>query len=147
MNEPLDPLEAELAALRPSEPSLGLRERIAEQLSARTAIRSRQFWSGAAAVALTAALTLAVMLLPRGGGRIAQPEPPGAVPGLPLAAAFDDALPTAWSFRRALSRSANDLDGMLDRHAGSSPESTHEAGQFRFFNSSDTEIHNLLGEL
>jgi hypothetical protein len=35
---------------------------------------------------------------------------------LPVAAAFDDALPTVWTYRRALARPPHELDALFDKH-------------------------------
>ena len=147
MNEPLDPLEAELTALRPPEPSPRLRERIATQLSAQPVARPRILIGFAMAGALAATILVAAILVPWGLRRVVKQQPTDNSPEWPLAAASDSALPSVWSFHRALSGSADDLDLLLDKHAGLSTNSSRDSAQFRVFNPSDTEIHNLLGEL
>ena len=54
MNEPLDPLEAELSALTPCEASPGLRLRIAGRLAEATPARPRRMWRAALGVGLAA---------------------------------------------------------------------------------------------
>src|SRR5437762_1575856 len=68
MNEPFDPLEAELAALQPYAPSPELKQRIANQLAthpvARQPGRKTYFmWTGAIAGGLIAASIVVVVLL------------------------------------------------------------------------------------
>lgn len=110
-----DPLEAELAAMRPHEPSLGLQQRIAERLTESPPSRARWLRGVALAAALAAACLAVVILLRRGPvgptGRTTVPVPaPHAV--------LDDSLPTLQVYRRALDGSPEQLDALLDRHAG-----------------------------
>ena len=147
MNESTDPLEAELAALRPQEPSPELRERIHEQLTVPSAARPRMRVWLAMAAAMAAAVLAVAVLLPRRSGRIANQENNGGAAELPLGLAFDASRPTVWAFRSAVSGSANDLDSLLDKQTGSSHSTDDRTVPFRVFTPTDTEIRNLLGEL
>ena len=131
MNTENDPLEAELAALRPCEPSPKLHERIAERLAADSApphprplphngrgVRRGWRWiAGLAAGVIAAGIAVAV-LLPRGSDRPPVAEPPVEAPQPLVASAFDKALPTLWQYHSTLGRSPNELDALLDQHAG-----------------------------
>ena len=80
MNEPLDPLEAELKALRPLEVSSAMRGRVGESLadspSLRVAKRWRQVRRLVLAGALAAACLMTVVVVVRwGGGRGVEPPP------------------------------------------------------------------------
>jgi hypothetical protein len=104
-----DPLEAELEALTPREPSPELRRRVSERLAVTPAAR-RQLWRSEAVLALAAAVLAAIGLsLPRPAVNVRPPDPPAVVradPGPSLAA-----------YERALARSPEALDALLDRHA------------------------------
>lgn len=115
-------LESELAALRPHEPSPQLGQRIADELNSNAPAQarwrsSRAWWSGAMAGGLIAACLAAGLLLGPAPGRNQELAPPLAPLQLPVAVAFDDALPTVWTYNRALSRSARDFESVLDKHA------------------------------
>jgi hypothetical protein len=152
-----DPLERELAALRPIEPSPQLRARLAQQLDeeARPASRAQPLrgmaWLAAAGGALAA--SVAIYALFRGAdGPPTAPAPIDFRTESTTAAAFDAALPSLWSYRRALDRSADDVDALLDRHARDSAEQTpasQRAGvaAMSVFARSDSQLETLLGEL
>jgi hypothetical protein len=122
MNDPFDRLEAELSTLKPHDASPELKQRIANELETDVLVsaKSRErriWWSGAMAGGLVAAcLAIGLLLRPAPVGK---PETESPLPPLqvPVAAAFDDALPTVWTYRRALTRSPQELDALLDRHA------------------------------
>jgi hypothetical protein len=139
MSELFDPFEAELAALKPEQPSPRLQERITDQLQDKSkAIPSgwllfasqvkahrtvvRTFAAGLAACALVAFVL-------RYQDRPTIAESPAETPQPLLATAFDDALPTVWAYQRALSRSPADLEALLSKHASlaahSAPTPTH----------------------
>ncbi|HZL90665.1 MAG TPA: hypothetical protein VFB96_20015 [Pirellulaceae bacterium] len=127
MNNEFDPLEAELGALRPVEPSGELAERIGKRLHAERSSVPRKrangtrsvpttyYWFALAAVA--AALLVAVAIW-RGRERTPEVEMPLASP--PPLLAFDDALPSVWTYRSALASPAA-LDQLLDKHARLAP--------------------------
>jgi hypothetical protein len=126
MNDEIDQLEAELAALVPLPPSPELKQRLEIALTTELATRKRPGnrprakWIAAAAGGLIAASVAAGLLLfapPR------QQPPDASLPPLemPIAAAFDDAAPTLWTYRRALARSPDEVETLLDDHAASWP--------------------------
>jgi hypothetical protein len=145
MSETPDPLEAELAALRPHEVSPGLRRGVAERLADVPPPKLRWLWWLALAGGLAAAC-LAAILLWWGGGRRLQPEqvvrptPPGP------AVAVEDSGPTLLAYERALARSPEDLDALLDKDAGVAPEPNPELVRIGAFTRSDAALHALLGE-
>jgi hypothetical protein len=150
-----DPLESELRALSPHEPSPELRERIAERLAAEAMpARSRwrprwhcAAWGGALAAGVVAACVMAAILLRREADPVAKVEVPAEVQQPLIDSAFDDALPSLWTYRRALARSAEELDALLDKHAGLARESNSQLDQVRAFARFDAEPYALPGEL
>jgi hypothetical protein len=112
-----DPLESDLRAFSPVEPSRGLADRITGELSdyGRTApMRFRYFAAvGAAAACVTlAAVTWRVMNRPVNPTPVVITVPP------PAPADRDGTdRPALAIYRRALSRSPAALDDLLDRHA------------------------------
>jgi len=150
MNEH-DPLEAELAALKPHEPAPQLRERIADHLSHQDYVPARwrwsqAWWSGALTGGLVAAcLAAGVLLLRPALNKNQEIESPPSAGQLPLAAAFDDALPTVWTYQRAMSRSPRDVETLLDKHAAVAPSTARFAPRHLFI---DSDVQLLLqGEL
>jgi hypothetical protein len=122
MNEPFDRLEAELAGLQPLNPSPNLRQQIASELETETApLLSSQLarWTPPFALLVAACLLIALVLRPS-----TQVNPPNFLPA-PLqpylSNAFDDALPSVWSYRRALLESPLAAETLLDRHAALAP--------------------------
>ena len=134
MNPFRDPLEEELAALRPREPSPDLEQAIAERLSPavvdgaasrppllsnkkRGEKKSWRWVLGLAAGAVAGGIAVAV-LLPRGGDRPPAGEPLDKAPQPLVTSAFDAALPAVWQYHSALVRSPSEIDALLDEHAG-----------------------------
>jgi len=127
MSEHFEELEAELAALKPQQPSPRLQQRIADQLKGKpqaTAsgslllvrkITARRIVRLAVAAGLAACALAAFVLGHRSQKNVA--EFPAETPRLPVASAFDEALPTVWTYQRALSHSAGELEALLDKHA------------------------------
>ena len=154
MNEQFDPLEAELRALAPREPSAELKERIANRLAPLVAIRSARLWItkritvrlALAGGMIAAGLTIAI-LLRQGSDRIADAEPLDLPYRPPVATAFDDALPTVWTYRRALGRSPQELDALLDRHATLNPPTSPELARIHAFTHFDNQPQPFPGEL
>ena len=117
----IDPLEAELAAMRPAEPSpeldAAVRRRLAEQAWWRPAVP----WIGplAAAAVCAAVVTIALRnrtpdLLPPVSARVA------VAPSTGPAAGADRDRPALANYRGAADLSASDLDDLLNRHAARS---------------------------
>ena len=107
MNEPFDPLEAELAALEPRRPSAEMAQRIAERVerdasgkAAASPRLARRILTAITSGTVAASLLLALFL------RRERHDPPVAPPDRlqpPLTAAFDPSLPSVWTYHRAVS--------------------------------------------
>jgi len=151
MTEPLDPLESELAALQPLQPSAELQDRIEEKLKVRANSRRQQLLIGVLALtgclAATAAAVVFRVYLPPGGPHPFENKHSEEATDFSLAAALDPAQPSLWSFHRALAGPERDLDALLDKQAGLSARSDSQPTPFRVLRSSDAEINHLLGEL
>ena len=146
MNEPRDPLELELAALRPHEISPELQSRIARRLANESPAISP--WRRIALAGGLAAAGVAAVLLWWTSGRSVepdkiaiQPQPPAQ----PLNSA--DQGPTVLAYRRALSQSPEALDALLDKHAALALPRNSEAEPFYAFTRSEVELRALKGEL
>ena len=141
MSEAPDPLEAELSALRPHEVSPGLRRGIAQRLA--EAPRARRRWLGWLALAGgLAAACLAAVLFWWGNGRRVASRP---IVVRPRPALVEDAEPTLLAYERALDRSLEELDALLDKHAGGTPQPAPELMRVGPLTRSDAELHALLG--
>jgi hypothetical protein len=143
MSETPDPLEAELSALRPHPVTPGLRQRIAERLAEDPpATRQRLWW-----IALVggAAACLAAVLLWWAVGRRADPPPiaqPRPTPPAEVAASW----PTVLEYERALARSPEELDDLLNRHAPAAPQPDPQLARIGAFTRSDAALKALLGD-
>jgi hypothetical protein len=150
MNEPPDPLETELSALRPREVSPGLRRRIGERLAELPHAHGRT-WRLALVAGLAAAGLTAVLFRwgfnpgPGPGPRpvVAQPRPapPAAVKG-----PVDDSEPTLLAYERALARSSEDLNALLIHRATVTPGPHPEPVRIGAFTRPDASLRTLLGE-
>jgi hypothetical protein len=110
-------LERELASMRPRPPSQDLQRRLAAELSIEP--RRRPNSRVTIALALAGSVVLAVLLVAVLGRRQSEHiERPSSEPAMPVAAALDEALPSVWTYRRAVADPAYDLDELLDRHRG-----------------------------
>jgi hypothetical protein len=150
MSEAPDPLEAELSALRPQPVSPGLRRRVARRLGddprgLTPPARHRRRWWFALAAGLAAAC-LAAVLLWWGSGRRTEPEPIVVQPRPRPPSRVEGAEPTLLAYQRALARSPEDLDALLDKQAVAAPEPNPELVRIRAFTRSDAALHALLGE-
>jgi hypothetical protein len=116
MSEVPDPLETELAALRPSPISPGLRHRVADGLS--TWPGRRWLWGTGLASVLMAAGVVAVVAPWRKDP--APPVLPAVVPA-PAPVEPESPDPSVLAYRRALARSPEDLDALLDKQATTNP--------------------------
>jgi hypothetical protein len=64
-----------------------------------------------------------------------------------LASALDDSLPSVGTYHRALARSPDELDAMLDKHTARSGQPEPTVPQVRAFIRLDEELDTLPGEL
>lgn len=144
MSQAYEPLEAELRALKPLEPSPELRQRIAQHLVDLPASRPRRIrWIALGGVA--AAILVAVVVYMRGGGA-ADSQPhlvhPGPAPPVPLR----DSTPTLLAYERALARSPEEFDARLNQDCLVASQSNHETLRIGAFTRSDAVLHELLGD-
>lgn len=145
MNEAPDPLEAELAAFRPQQPSPALAARIAERLQSPAPSRQRGWLRIALAAGAIAASIAAALWLRRDGDRTIQPEFASNLSQPAPASAFDDSLPSVWSYRSALT-SPSALEPLLDKHS-SRPSAESNPEQTRGFVPVTMNLNSQLGEL
>lgn len=149
-----DPLERELAALEPAEPSAELAKRIGARLAAEattspvtktdgTRSVPTAYWL-ALAGAMAAGLLVAVALW-RGSDVTQQAELPLDLPHPTLATALDETLPTVWTFRPAL-ESSDSLNQLLDKHAPR-PSAGGDNVQTRGFGPVTMNLNSRLGGL
>jgi hypothetical protein len=153
MNESLDPLEAELGALMPQPTSPELKARIARvmqdsqsdrlHLGPRTDVR--RIWSLAFATALAACLVIALFAQRR--GRVSPQQPFDEVFRPTLSSAFDESLPTVWTYHRAALASPNQLDELLDKHASESSEPPNHRLHVNAFPMTSNDLESLLGDI
>jgi hypothetical protein len=145
MSEAPDPLEAELSALRPHELSRGLRRRIGQRLAEASPPKPRRLWWLALAGGLAAAF-LAAILIWWGGGRRVEPKPIVIRHRPAPPALVEDSEPTLLAYQRALARSPEELDALLNKHALGAPQPNPELLAIGAFTRSDPALHALLGE-
>ena len=154
-----DPLEAELAALRPAPTSPQLRERIASELGSnprnqRPARQVEPAWAFASGMLAASILVLLCWLATdRQPSDVAGPLT-GARNGQEtghseIAAALDPALPSLWTYRRALAAGPHELDAALAEHAQhgrslATPVHDLQIGPMRGFVSSEAEFHSSI---
>lgn len=142
MSEAPDPLEAELAALRPHEVSPELRRRVAERLADAAPGRVRRLGWLALAGGLAAACLAAVLF--GWWARRGEPKPMAVRPAPP--AAVEGPGPTLLAYERALARSPEELDALLDRDAEAPQGAGPEPRPTVAFTRSDAALHDLLGD-
>ena len=94
---------------------------------------------------VAACLAASLLLLRPAPDGTQEIDSPLAPPQLPVAAAFDDALPTVWTYQRALFRSPRDLETLLDKHAAAAPSNAPAAPRHLFIQSETRFL--LQGEL
>ena len=143
MNDKLDPLEAELAAMQPRQPSPALARKIAAELAG-TASRRRYAVLGALACAVAASVLAALWLWPSSETVRVETSSP-IQPALTVA--FDPTLPSVWSFRAATVQAGDDLNAVLDQHSATAPPEPANYVQIRGFGVSETNRQSILGEL
>jgi len=151
MNDEFDPLEAELAALRPKAPSPRLESAVGNVLRDvpdwRVVSNPRTVLLVAATIGAVAASVLAAAWFWRGNEHVVETIPPAPWPTPPLATAFDSGLPSVWAFRSAGEERADRLNDLLDEHAGRPREARSEFVQIRGFGVSETKSLEMLKEL
>jgi hypothetical protein len=146
-----DAFETELAAMRPRQPSDGLKTRIAERLASspprsiqpasRRAQRRVAFFGGLAAACLAAIVVWREFTPP------VEPEPRHVSHDFLVATAFDSDSPSVWSYRKALNHSSESLAELLDRHSVKKHDSNAGYVHVHAFARLDSNINGLLGEL
>jgi hypothetical protein len=148
-----DPLELELVALRPRKPSAELKQRIADRLATvpiKRAVRWRQPFSlGAALAGGVLAAGLAAVIVWHGGEQPREVPPVTALPTLDanLDAAFDESIPSLWSYRSGLSQSSHTLDQLLDKYAVQSFEHQPGGAPGSVLARFNSDMNSLLGEM
>jgi hypothetical protein len=145
MNEPPDPLEAELAALPPHDVSPELRRRVAERLADVPPRRRRRVLWLAVAGGLAAACLAAVALW-WGLGRHVEPDRPVVrnEPAPPAEASPPG--PTLLAYQRALARSPEALDALLDQDAAAIPGPEPELLRAGVFSRPDATLYPFQGD-
>ena len=139
MSEAPDPLEAELAALRPQGVSPELRGRVADRLNAGSAARR---WGWVAVLAGALAVVVILITVMPGRKESPPPGPPVVVPAAPAATESDDPAPTVLAYQRALARSPEELTALFDKHAAVAPDPMPVAA----FTRSNATLDALLGD-
>ena len=144
MNEPYDPIEAELESMRPRGVSPELKRRVGERLSVTHLERAGLPWSPALAGALAAACLAAVLL--GWSGRKSErtennPQPPAPI------VVNGNGKPTVLAYRRALAQSSGALDALLDKHAARTLPADSGRAPIRAFTRSDEQYVSLGEEL
>ena len=142
MNEPREPVERELSALRPVEVSPDLRRRVAEGLAAPPPPPSRLRWMVPLAIGLAAACLLLVTLPWRGGGSGRIVTPPRPAP--PVAA--EVSAPMLLAYQRALARSPEELVALLDKQATARPGPVPRVARTLNFRGSASALDTFLGD-
>lgn len=136
-----DPLEDELAALRPHPLSPELRDRVAERLSPPP--RPRRWVWGVALVGVLAAAGVIALVRPNRPVPT-PPVPPAVVPPPPAAAEPESPPPSVLVYRRAMARSPEALDALLDQQVA--VQSDAGPVSVGMFNRSPGTINGFIGE-
>ena len=150
MTEPFDPLEAELRTVQPRGLSAEMRDRIAARLSESSRFRWGRRRRVLLAVGAIAAGVLAAVLVLRSDPtpKAQQADTPAESRTAPaVAMAADDALPTLQVYSRALAGSPEELNALLNRHAGLGTQSHTGHQRVLAFARSGDGIHPLAGDL
>jgi hypothetical protein len=148
MNDDIDPLELELAALTPLEISPRLRQSVAERLaeidrpSSRSKAPNWRWWLAAAASGFIAA-SLAVIVFHWLGN---QPGPVLTGPQKPTHAQTSvDTADTLFSYERALAQSPDEFESLLTKNARAAPSGAGVAA-IAAFSRFDPNLTASLGE-
>lgn len=151
MTEP-DPLEEELAAFRPVEPTSELKTRIAERLACSVPMPRTRSWTRlvrntSIAVAAGLAASLVGVIFWHGNQSATNPAAIDQAVQPSLSAAFDDSQPTLWTYRPALTGSDEGLDKLLDMHGHRTSETIREPTRDNVFVRFDRGTNTFTGEL
>jgi hypothetical protein len=119
MSNDLDPLEQELAGLKPREPLPELRRRVERRLKREW----RVIWVTAFVAGVVSGL---IYLLFVWNNHVQHPWTNTSVqPALPNPVTVpDESLPTLHAYRRAISRSPEDFEALLDKYAAAGTETS-----------------------
>jgi hypothetical protein len=145
MNEQLDPWEMELLAVRPQSLSAEARQRIAERLAEPVPRRSQWVWGRLLAGSLSAACLTAIAWSWIGGQHV-KPPPQAATSQPSDASLVDVAGPTLLAYQRALARSPEDFEVLLNRHVLATQFPEPLPVPVGAFTRSDAALHALLGD-
>jgi hypothetical protein len=118
MNETNDPLEAELAALRPRDVSNELRDKLAQRLAAPSLLRTKKKSRIALIGALAAALLLAIGLFWKPQLRSDLDTNAAANDWTPILLNYG--APTLLAYSRVLAESPDEMESLLSKHAQAS---------------------------
>jgi hypothetical protein len=149
MIEPRDPLEAELEALRPRDPSHGLAHRIEHRLSSRHLppwLASPLARAALAAVCLGAAAATATVLALHYPTRPQEKETLFVTPAVRPAYQMEDSPPTLQAYHRALAESPESLDSLLDRRADAAPANMSTPAPVYAFPRSNSDLSQWIGD-
>lgn len=146
-----DALETELAAMRPQQPSDGLKSRIAERLASAplrsTQPPSRRVQRRVAIIGGLAAACLAAIVIWREFIAGTEHRRPQAPYDSLVARALDSDSPSVWSYRKALTHSSESLAELLDQHSVKEPSSDAGNVHVHAFARLDSNLNDLFGEL
>jgi hypothetical protein len=145
MNEAHDRLEAELAAIRPHDASPELRRRIADHRARSRPPGSRWRWGLTLASGLAAACAAAILLRVGSSHRVEPEQPVVQVRPVPPVEVEDSGF-TRLAYQRALARSPDDLDALLDKDAMAAQKPNPELLLIVASNRSGAGLRALLGE-
>jgi hypothetical protein len=100
-------------------------------------------------IAIAGGLAAALVSVVLWRGSHSAPAPIAADPSVQpsLSTAFDDSLPSLWTYRGAVTDPRGDLDALLDKHANRISESTAAETRANVFVRFDRGTNTLTGEL
>jgi hypothetical protein len=145
MKEAQDQLEVELAALRPHDASTQLRHRINDHRAHSTPPKARWRWGLALAGGLAAACLAAVFFQWGGSLRVSTEKSIVRVQPAPSIEVEDLRL-TRLAYGRALARSPEELDALLDKDAIAAQRPNPQLVRICAFPRSYSALRALLGE-
>ena len=140
MSDAPDPLERELANLRPPAVSPDLRRHVAERLAGGGSL-GRRLRSGLVALGVLAAAGAVAVTVPW-KMKSPPPVPPVIAPAPPTETESPDPAPSVLAYQQALARSPDELSALLDRHAAAAPDPVPVAA----FTRSTATLDALIGD-